>query len=99
MSLALTGVLRDAGVTGSIGSGGDALDALMESTIGLFKTEVIQHERPSWSGWRQVEQATASWVHWYNSERLHSSIGDVPPAEFEHAYYALSRGHDDSVAA
>lgn len=100
VSLAFTEALCDAGITGSIGSVGDALDnALMESTIGLFKTEVIEHERPSWSGWRQVEQATASWVHWYNSERLHSSIGNVPPVEFEDAYYALTRGHDDSVAA
>jgi putative transposase len=87
-SLAFTDALIDAGITGSIGSVPDALDnALMESTIGLFKTEVIAHERPVWQHWRQVEQATASWVHWYNHQRLHSSIGDVPPAEYEQVYY------------
>lgn len=71
----------------------------MESTIGLFKTEVIDHEQPVWASWRQVEEATASWVHWYNSERLHSSIGDVPPTEYEQAYYDSTRGHGDPVAA
>ena len=99
-SLAFTEALVDAGITGSIGTVGDALDnALMESTIGLFKTEVIDHENDVWTGWRHVEEATASWVHWYNHERLHSSIGDVPPAELEQSYYDLTRGHDDPVAA
>ena len=87
-SLAFSEALVDAGITGSIGTVGDALEnALMESTIGLFNTEVIDHERTVWASWRQVEQAVASWVHWYNSERLHSSIGDVPPAEYEQVYY------------
>jgi putative transposase len=99
-SLAFTDTLREAGMTGSIGSVGDALDnALMESTIGLFKTEIIEHERPIWQSWRQVELATASWVHWYNTERLHSSIGDMPPTEFEDLNYALPRRHDEPVAA
>ena len=99
-SLAFTEALVDAGITGSIGTVGDALDnALMESTIGLFKTEVIDHENDVWTGWRHVEEATASWVHWYNHERLHSSIGDVPPTELEQSYYDLTRGHDDPVAA
>lgn len=100
VSLAFTEALHEAGITGSIGSVGDALDnALMESTIGLFKTEVIEHERSTWQSWRQVEQATASWVHWYNTERLHSSIGDLPPVEFEQLDYALPQGHDELVAA
>ncbi|MHB1235029.1 MAG: transposase, partial [Microbacteriaceae bacterium] len=99
-SLAFTEALIDAGITGSIGTIGDALDnALMESTIGLFKTEVIDHERPIWVGWRQVEEATASWVHWFNHQRLHSSIGDVPPAEYEQEYYHSTQGHDDTAAA
>lgn len=99
-SLAFTEELEDAGITGSIGSVGDALDnALMESTIGLFKTEVIFHERHSWESWRQVEQATASWVHWYNTERLHSSIGDIPPLEYEEIYYDRLQGHSGSAAA
>lgn len=99
-SLAFTEALQDAGITGSIGSVADALDnALMESTIGLFKTEVIGHERPTWQSWRQVEQATASWVHWYNHERLHSSDGHLPPAEFEDLYYALPQDHPQALAA
>lgn len=99
-SLAFTEELQEAGITGSIGSVGDALDnALMESTIGLFKTEVIEHERPIWEGWRQVEQATASWVHWYNTERLHSSIGDIPPAEYEEIYYDSTQSVSEPAAA
>lgn len=50
----------------------------MESTIGLYTAEVIWHERCLWESWQQVERATASWVAWYNQERLHSSIGDAP---------------------
>lgn len=99
-SLAFTDALLDAGITGSIGTVGDALDnALMESTIGLFKTEVIGHEQKTWTSWRQVEAATASWVHWFNHERLHSSIGDVPPVELEQTHYDETRGHDNTVAA
>jgi transposase InsO family protein len=60
-SLAFTEALREAGITGSIGTVGDSLDnALMESTIGLFKTEVIDHEQPVWRHWREVQNATAS---------------------------------------
>lgn len=99
-SLAFTQALEEAGITGSIGSVGDALDnALMESTIGLFKTEVIFHERNTWQSWRQVEQATASWVYWYNNQRLHSSIGDIPPVEYEQNYYHSTQRHDEPVAA
>ncbi len=99
-SLAFTDALREAGITGSIGTVGDALDnALMESTIGLFKTEVIFHERNTWQSWRQVEQATASWVYWYNHQRLHSSIGDIPPVEYEHNHYDSTIGHDEPAAA
>jgi putative transposase len=100
VSLAFTEALREAGITGSIGSVGDALDnALMESTIGLFKTEVIDHETPVWSSWRHVEQATASWVHWYNHNRLHSSIDHLPPVEYETAYYASTHNHNGAAAA
>lgn len=99
-SLAFTEELLDAGITGSIGSVGDALDnALMESTIGLFKTEVIMHERERWESWRQVEQATASWVHWYNTDRLHSSIKDLPPVEYEQMYYDRKLVVSESAAA
>jgi putative transposase len=98
--LAFTEALKEANITGSIGSVGDALDnALMESTIGLYKTEVIDFERPTWSSWRQVEQATAEWVYWYNSQRLHSSIGDLPPVEYEQDHYATHTGHHEPAVA
>lgn len=88
-SIALTQQLAEAGIAGSIGSVGDAYDnALMESTIGLFKTELI-HRRRSWSSRQQVETATAQWVSWFNHERLHSAIGHRPPVEFETEYHRL----------
>src|SRR4051812_35931452 len=63
-SLAFTEALLEAGIAGSIGSVGDALDnALMESTIGLYKTELIDRQR-SWTGRAEVERETADSVHW-----------------------------------
>lgn len=91
-SIAFTEALQEAGITGSIGSVGDALDnALMESTIGLYKTEVIDQLDRSWSSWRDVEAATASWVHWFNHDRLHTSIGDIPPSEYEDLHHQRIR--------
>ncbi|PWG15541.1 IS3 family transposase [Streptomyces sp. V2] len=79
--------LDAAGIAASIGSVGDAYDnALMESTIGLFKTELIKPQRP-WKTLSQVELATAEWVDWYNHRRLHGEIGHVPPVEYEANHY------------
>ncbi|WP_370269888.1 IS3 family transposase [Streptomyces sp. V4I8] len=79
--------LDAAGIAASIGSVGDAYDnALMESTIGLFKTELIKPQRP-WKTLSQVELATAEWADWYNHRRLHGEIGHVPPVEYEANYY------------
>ena len=67
---------------------GDALDnALMESTIGLYKTELIKPRGPG-EALADVELATAEWVDWFNHRRLHTAIGDIPPAEHEAVYYA-----------
>lgn len=100
LSIAFTEELRKSGLVGSIGTVGDALDnAVMESTIGLFKTEVITHERSSWQSWQHVEAATASWVQWYNHQRLHSAIGHIPPAEYEDKHYHQTHRHDTTVAA
>jgi putative transposase len=72
----------------SVGSRGDSYDnALAESVIGLFKTELVK-KQGSWRSFEQLELATARWVDWYNNRRLHSSIDDVPPVEFEATYYA-----------
>jgi len=84
-SVAFTAELLEAGIAGSIGTVGDALDnALCESTIGLFKTEAIDDGGPTWTDRSAVEWQVARWVHWYNTRRLHSSIGYLPPIEFEH---------------
>ena len=84
-AISFTEALIEAGIAPSIGTVGDALDnALMESTIGLYKTELINHDRArSWSGRAEVERETASWVHWYNTARIHHSIAKMSPVEFE----------------
>jgi putative transposase len=70
---------------------GDALDnALMESQIGLYKTELIKPRKP-WHGLADVELATAEWVDWFNNQRLHTAIGDIPPHEHEINYYAQTQ--------
>jgi putative transposase len=82
--------LAELGALPSIGSVGDAYDnALAESVNNLYKTELIRG--PGQGPWRTVEDvelATLSWVHWYNTERLHEYLGYVPPAEFDAAYAA-----------
>lgn len=88
-ALAFTEELVEAGIAGSIGTVGDALDnALMESTIGLYKTELIVPHAAgtNWSGLREVERETAEWIRWYNHERIHSSIDYLTPIEREVMY-------------
>ena len=86
-SIAFTEALREAGIAGSIGSVGDALDnALMESAVGLYKSELID-QHSTFTGRAELERETASWVHWYNTARLHSSIEYRPPAEYEQRYH------------
>ena len=78
--------LTEAGVEPSVGSVGDSYDnALAETIIGLFKTEVIHHRGP-WRSVDAVEYATLEWVDWFNNRRLLESIGNVPPAELEMQY-------------
>jgi putative transposase len=86
-SIAHTERLAEAGAAPSVGSVGDAYDnALAESEIGLFKTEVI-HPRGPWKGLDDVELATLEWVDWHNHRRLHSACYDLPPAEYEQIHY------------
>ncbi len=59
---------------------------MAESTIGLYKTEMVHREGP-WRGAEDVEYATLDWVHWFNTHRLHSAIGYLPPIEYEEQYY------------
>lgn len=87
-SIRYTERLAEAGIAPSVGSVGDSYDnALAESSIGLYKTELIERHRP-WKTFEQVELATLEYIDWFNNRRLHSSIGDVPPAEAEGRYYA-----------
>jgi putative transposase len=82
--------LAELGAVPSIGSVGDSFDnALAETVNGLYKTELIRG--PDQGPWRtidDVELATLSWVHWYNTERLHGYLDDVPPVEYEEDHYA-----------
>jgi putative transposase len=81
-SLAFQQVLDDHHVLGSIGSVGDAYDnAMAESFVDTFKTELIADR--VWQTRTQLELAIVEWVAWFNNDRLHESIGDIPPAEFE----------------
>ena len=88
LSIRYTKRLIDAGIDASVGSVGDSYDnALAESIIGLFKTEVITFFG-TWKTVAQVEWETLNWVNWYNNERLHGAIGHRPPKDVEDAFYA-----------
>jgi putative transposase len=87
LSIRYTQRLADAGAVTSVGSRGDSFDnALAETIIGLYKTELIRRRGP-WRGLDEVEYATLEWVDWFNHRRLLEPIGHVPPAEFEAAYH------------
>ena len=90
-------IMAERGESGRIATGkmrhfsikftGDSYDnALAETIIGLFKTDVIHHCGP-WRGLDAVEYATLEWVDWFNNRRLLEPIGNVPPAERERTYY------------
>jgi putative transposase len=80
--------LTDAGALASIGTVGDSYDnAMAESVVGLYKTECVRPDGP-FRGVDDLELATLSWAHWFNTARLHSAIKHVPPIEYEAAYYA-----------
>ena len=86
LAIRYTQRLADAGAVTSVGSKGDSFDnALAETTIGLYKTELIRRRGP-WRGLDDVELATLEWVDWYNHRRLHGACGNIPPAEHEAAY-------------
>ncbi len=82
-----TNRLADAGAAPSVGSAGDAYDnAMEESIIGLYKTEVIRRRGP-WRSFDEVEFATLEWVAWFNTQRLLEPLGYVSPTEFEEQFY------------
>lgn len=91
-SLRLTEHLALEGIRPSIGTVGDAYDnALMETINGLYKAECVRttvFHRGPYKTIADVEYATAGWVEWYNNRRLHGTLGNVPPIEYETAHYA-----------
>jgi hypothetical protein len=92
--------LNDANALASIGSVGDAYDnAMAESFVDSYKTELIADR--VWKTRSQLELATVEWVAWFNNERLHEALGDIPPIEFEQLHAARSRPipDDRSVTA
>ncbi len=89
LSIRYTERLADAGIEASVGSRGDAYDnALAESVIGLFETEVIRHAGP-WRGVEDVEFATLEWVAWFNTCRLLEPLGYLPPVAYEAQFAQL----------
>ena len=91
-SIAFTERLVEAGVDASVGSVGDAYDnALAESQIGLFKTELINPDGP-WRDREHVEIETLDWVYWFNNDRPHESIDDLTPVQVEQIHYTHRTG-------
>ena len=87
LSIRYTERLAEAGIEPSVGSVGDSYDnALAETIIGLYKTEVI-HQSGPWRNVDHVEFETLDWVDWFNHRRLLEPIGNIPPAEVEELYY------------
>ena len=87
LSIRYTERLEDAGIVPSVGSKGDSYDnAMAETVIGLFKSEVINRRGP-WRHVESVEFATLEWVDWWNNRRLLEPIGSIPPVELERAYH------------
>jgi putative transposase len=83
--------LAELGAVPSIGSVGDSYDnALAETVNGLYKTELVRRRGP-WRNVDDLELATLEWVHWFNTTRLHTALGDVPPVEFEAAWHDQPR--------
>jgi putative transposase len=90
LAIRYTERLAAAGVEASVGTRGDSYDnALAESVIGLYKTELIRQDGP-WRNLDHVEYATLDWVHWFNTQRLLEPLGYLPPAEFEAQHYAAA---------
>ena len=89
-SVRFTERLDEIGARPSIGTVADSYDnALAEATNALYKTECVYG--PDATGWDDVgslELETLAWVHWFNNDRLHGHCNDIPPAEFEEAFYA-----------
>jgi putative transposase len=88
-SLAYTDRLDELEIAPSVGSKGDAYDnAMAEAWVATFKSELVDGRR--FPSYEHVEHETLSWIGFYNDERLHEELGDVPPAEYEAEHYRLN---------
>lgn len=97
LSIRYTEHLIEANIEASVGSVGDSYEnAMAESINGLYKTEVIRRRGP-WRNIDEVEFATLEWVDWFNNRRLLEPIGNIPPVEFEKAYYCQLRESADAA--
>ena len=97
LSIRYTERLALAGIEPSVGSRGDSYDnALTETIIGLYKTELV-YPRGPWSSIQDVELATLEWVWWFNTHRLFGPLGHVPPAEFEEQYHSRLTAQTEPV--
>ena len=93
LSIRYTERLAEAGIEPSVGSRGDSYDnALAETVIGLFETEVIRQDGP-WRGLEEVEYATLQWLAWSNTTRLLEPLGYLPPAEYEAQFQHTQAAH------
>jgi putative transposase len=76
-----------------------SINALAETVNGYYKAELVRG--PARSGPRKtvedLELATLGWVHWHSTQRLHGYLGDIPPVEFENAFYAGQARRDQLV--
>lgn len=97
LSIRYTDRLTQAGIDSSVGGVGDSYDnALAETIIGLYKTEVIRRRGP-WRDVDDVEYATLEWVDWFNHRRLFEPIGNIPPVEYEQAYHQCHEGRAEAA--
>ena len=89
-SIRYTERLEEIGAVPSIGTIADSFDnALAESVNSLYKAELVYGpQQGPWKTVADLELATLGWVHWFNNQRLHGYLGDIPPAEYEHIYHA-----------
>ena len=95
-SIAYTDRLAAAGALASIGTVADSYDnAMAESVIGLYKTELVRWEGP-WRGLDDLELATLGWVDWFNHTRLYQDLGYRTPTEVEAAHYAAQHAQQDA---
>jgi putative transposase len=85
-SLRYTDRLDELGIDPSVGSKGDAYDnAMAEAGVATFKSELVDGRR--FPSYEQIEHETLNWIGFYNGERLHEELGDLPPDEYEELNY------------